>query len=100
MVKECQNWVDLAKQIEYIFERIDVELVRKVATLDDEALRLCFCVMICEWLKGAKFVPTKQARVKLATALKQKGLSKKRVAELANVSTRTIYRLGHENDER
>ena len=99
-MKECQNWVDLRKQIEYIFERIDVELIRKVATLDDEALRLCFCVMICEWLKGAKFIPTKQARVKLATALKQKGLSKKRVAELANVSTRTIYRLGHENDER
>ena len=36
-MKECQNWVDLAKQIEYIFERIDVELIRKVATLDDEA---------------------------------------------------------------
>ena len=99
-MKECQNWVDLAKQIEYIFERIDVELIRKVATLDDEALRLCFCVMICEWLKGVKFIPTKQARVKLATALKQKGLSKKRVSELANVSTRTIYSLGHENDER
>lgn len=99
-MKECQNWVDLRKQIEYIFESIDVELIRKVATLDDEALRLCFCVMICQWLKGVKFIPTKQAKIYLAKALKQKGLSKKRVSELANVSTRTIYRLGHENDER
>lgn len=98
-MKECQNWVDLRKQIEYIVERIDVELIRKVATLDDEALRLCFCVMICEWLKGAKFIPTKQAKICLAKALKEKGVSKKRVSELTNISRSTIYRLGHENDK-
>nr|WP_315520097.1 hypothetical protein [uncultured Campylobacter sp.] len=90
----------MAQQIEYISENIDVELIRKVATLDDEALRLCFCVMICEWLKGAKFIPTKQAKVRLAKALREKGVSKKRVSELTNISTRTIYRLGHENDKR
>lgn len=99
-MKECQNWVDLRKQIEYISESIDVELIRKVATLDDEALRLCFCVMICEWLKGAKFIPTKQAKICLAKALKEKGVNKKRVSELTNISISTIYRLGHENDER
>ena len=35
-MKECQNWVDLRKQIEYISENIDVGLIRKVATLDDD----------------------------------------------------------------
>ena len=32
--------------------------------------------------------------------LKEKGVDKKRVKELTNVSRSTIYRVGHENDER
>jgi len=93
-VKECQNWVDLSKQSEYILQSIDVGLIRKVATLDDEALRICFCVMICQWLRGVKSIPIKQSKIRLAKALKQKGLSKKRISELTNISKRTIYRLG------
>ena len=49
--------------------------------------------MICQWLRGVKSIPIKQSKIRLAKALKQKGLSKKRISELTNISTRTIYRL-------
>lgn len=88
-----QNRVDLTLQVEYIYERIDPELIRQIAALDDEAIKLSVAAMVCEWMKGARIIPTKQHKVRFASALKEKGVEMRRVCELTGISKSTYYRL-------
>ena len=81
-----QNRVDLTLQVEYIYERIDPGLIRQIAVLDDEAIRLSVAAMVCEWTKGARIIPTKQHKVRFASALKAKGVEMRRVCELTGIS--------------
>ena len=97
MTRFPKNRVDLRRQIEYIYERINPDVVRRVASLNDEAIRLSVAVMICEWTKGVKVVPSKQHRVKFASALKAKGLKMRRVCELTGICKNTYYSLGDED---
>jgi len=88
-----QNRVDLTLQVEYIYERIDPGLIRQIAALDDEAIKLSVAAMVCEWTKGVRVVPTKQHKVRFASALKAKGVGMRRVCELTGISKNTYYRL-------
>nr|DAS02212.1 MAG TPA: nucleoid occlusion factor [Caudoviricetes sp.] len=88
-----QNRVDLTLQVEYIYERIDPGLIRQIAALDDEAIKLSVAAMVCEWMKGVRVVPTKQHKVRFASALKAKGVGMRRVCELTGISKNTYYRL-------
>ena len=97
MTRFPQNKVDLKLQIEYIYERINPDVVRRIAPLDDETIKLSVAAMICEWMKGVRFIPSKQHRVKFASALKAKGLKMRRVCELTGISKNTYYRLGGKN---
>ena len=80
-------------QVEYIYERINPELIRQIAALDDEAIKLSVAAMVCEWMKGARIIPTKQHKVRFASALKGKGVGMRRVCELTGISKSTYYRL-------
>lgn len=88
-----QNRVDLTLQVEYIYERINPGLIRQIAELDDEAIKLSVAAMVCEWAKGVRVVPTKQHKVRFASALKAKGVGMRRVCELTGISKKTYYRL-------
>lgn len=88
-----QNRVDLTLQLEYIYERIEPKIIRQIAELDDETIKLSVAAMICEWTKGVRVVPTKQHKVRFASALKEKGVGMRRVCELTGISKNTYYRL-------
>lgn len=88
-----QNRVDLGLQLEYIYERIEPKIIRQIAQLDDEAIKLSVAAMICELTKGVRAVPTKQHKVRFASALKAKGVGMRRVCELTGISKNTYYRL-------
>ena len=88
-----QNRVDLGLQLEYIYERIEPKIRRQIAALDDEAIRLSVAAMICELTKGVRVVPTKQHKVRFASALKAKGVGMRRVCELTGIGKTTYYRL-------
>lgn len=93
MAHFSQNRVDLTLQVEYIYERIAPRLIRQIAALDDEAIKLSVAAMVCEWMKGARIIPTKQHKVRFASALKEKGVEMRRVCELTGISKSTYYRL-------
>jgi len=97
MARFPKNRVDLTLQVEYIYERIEPKIIRQIAPLDDEAIKLSVAAMICEWMKGARVVPTKQHKVRFASALKEKGVGMRRVCELTGISKNTYYRLEGKN---
>jgi hypothetical protein len=97
MAQFPKNKVDLGLQIEYIYERIDPSVIRQIAPLDDEAVKLSVAAMICEWMRGVRFIPSKQHRVKFASALKAKGVKMRRVCELTGICKNTYYNLGGKN---
>nr|DAJ63955.1 MAG TPA: Helix-turn-helix of insertion element transposase [Caudoviricetes sp.] len=93
MARFPKNRVDLTLQVEYIYERIEPELIRQIAALDDEAIKLSVAAMVCELTKGVRVVPTKQHKVRFASALKAKGVKMRRVCELTGISKNTYYKL-------
>lgn len=97
MARFPKNRVDLTLQVEYIYERIEPELIRQIAALDDEAIKLSVAAMVCELTKGVRVVPTKQHKVRFASALKAKGVKMRRVCELTGISKNTYYKLEGKN---
>lgn len=95
-----QNRVDLGQQIDYIYERIDPMLVRQLATLNDEAIKITVSALICELVGGLKMVPTKQHKIKIAEALVAQGVCINRVRELTGIGKTTFYRIRNKNEQR
>lgn len=85
--------------MDYIYDKIDVSLVRELAKLDDEALKLGIYVIICELTQGFKRVPAKRHKIKLAMCLIEKNVDFRRIKELTGISKTTYYKLKKEKNE-
>ncbi|MGH1601571.1 hypothetical protein [Campylobacter majalis] len=83
--------------MDYIFDKIDAKLIKELAKLDDEALKIGVYVMICEITRGAR-VPNKRHKIKLAKALINQGLNFKKVREFCQISKAQYYKLIKEKD--
>lgn len=91
--KLCQNGLDLAQSFMYIFQRINPVLVRELAKLSDDDIKLFLTAYTCELMRGIKTAPLKQPKTAIAKALIAKGANKERVISLSGISARTYYRL-------
>ena len=72
---------------------LDLELIRDLARLNDEAFRLNLACYLCDLMGGLTPLPTKKHKVVLASELLQNGASEKRVIELTKISQSTLKRL-------
>lgn len=88
--------LDLAQQIDYIYERIEPSLIRDLANLSDESIKISVLVMICEITRGIRAIPSKAHKTKLAKSLLKAGCKSSKIAELTGLSMRSIYRLRKE----
>lgn len=93
-----QKRVDLGLQIDYIYERIDPTLVRQLATLNDETIKMTFAALICELAGGLKIIPARQHKIKIAKALIAQGVCINRVRKLTGISKTTFYRIRKQNE--
>ena len=95
--EKSQNAVDLGREYDYIFDRIDPALVRSFARLADEALRLTIYAYFCDLAQGSARIPRRKAKIKMAEILIKQGKSFKKVVELTGIGRSTFYRLGGKN---
>lgn len=72
---------------------LDLELIRELARLNDEAFRLNLACYLCELIGGLAPLPTKLHKVILAKELLKDGLDSKRIIELTQISHSTLKRL-------
>lgn len=72
---------------------LDLELIRDLARLNDEAFRLNLACYLCDLMGGLTPLPTKKHKVILAKELLKKGIEKNRVIELTSISQSTLKRL-------
>ena len=72
---------------------LDLELIRDLARLNDEAFRLNLAFYFCDLMGGLTPLPTKKHKVVLASELLKTGASEKRVIELTKISQSTLKRL-------
>lgn len=72
---------------------LDLELIRDLAKLNDDAFRLNLACYLCELVGGLAPLPTKSHKIILAKELLKNGLDKKRILELTKISNSTFKRL-------
>ncbi|MDL0090083.1 resolvase [Campylobacter gastrosuis] len=80
-------------QFDYIKANIEPKLIRAIATLDDESLKLTMAGVICKLTSGLKRLPNKRYKSDLAHKLILKGVNKKRVIELTKISESTYFNI-------
>ncbi|RAZ38042.1 resolvase [Campylobacter hyointestinalis] len=72
---------------------LDLELIRELARLNNEAFRLSLACYLCDLVGGLAPLPTKLHKVVLAKELLKDGLDSKRIIELTQISNSTLKRL-------
>lgn len=78
---------------EYLENEIDPQLIRELAKLSDEAVKLSIATLICSIAGGMKELPTKAPKIAYAKRLLEKGIERKRIIRLTGISEATYYRL-------
>lgn len=72
---------------------LDLEIIRELTRLNDEAFRLSLACYLCDLVGGLAPLPTKMHKVILAKELLKDGLDSKRIIELTQISHSTLKRL-------
>ena len=85
-------------KFDYIYSQINPELIRKLAHLNDESIKITLSGLICEIVGNLK-LPQKAYKRELAKRLIMKNKSKSEVLRLTGISERTYYRLLKEYNE-
>ena len=75
---------------EYIENSINPDLIRALAQLDDDTIKLCIATLICKIAGGMGELPTKAPRTEFAKRLIKQGKPKTEVIELTGVS-KSLY---------
>ena len=83
-------------KFEYICENISPALVRKIADLDDESLKITLAGLICKLVGGLKSVPSKKFKTRLAKRLIEQGMGRIKTCELTGVAKSTYFKLKKE----
>ncbi|CUU77551.1 putative resolvase [Campylobacter hyointestinalis subsp. hyointestinalis] len=81
------------KNFDILKDCLDLELIRGLARLNDEAFRLNLACYLCDLVGGLAPLPTKMHKVILAKELLKDGLDNKRIIELTSISHSTLKRL-------
>ena len=77
----------------YLASKINPNIIRGLASLNNEALCLAMASYIHELLGGVKYISTKKPRLAIAKELIKQGLKANRVCFLSGISKRSYFRI-------
>ncbi|TKX30501.1 hypothetical protein [Campylobacter estrildidarum] len=87
----------MAGEFLMIYDAIDVDKIKKISSLSDEAIKLSLANEFLELVAGFENISKKQYKKEFAELLIKKGVNKKDILKITNLSRITLWRLINEN---
>ncbi|OCR86678.1 hypothetical protein CFT13S00388_07940 [Campylobacter fetus subsp. testudinum] len=81
---------------EILKDGINVNFIRKISNLNDNAIKILLSVYICELIGGLKQMPTKLHKIELAKELIKTNYNQNKILDLCNISQSTYFKLKKE----
>ncbi len=86
----------MAGEFLILYENIDVNKIRKLSTMSDEAIKAGLANEFLELVAGFN-ISKKQNKREFAKFLIDKGLKEKDILKITNLSKTTLWRIANEN---